>query len=147
MRAKVAQRAKGHVFEERFMNLSGLQLIIAYRQAVKEEQKEFETLGETLQATFKRFDRYFEDLNIYTNPKLWMEMQKEQELKVMRDEVNENNFDEEWAKVMSFAPATVMAVEEKPDIKNSSLPKLDPKAQEILTGFLPKTKRQPKEGG
>lgn len=146
MRAKVASRAKGHVFEERFKKLSGLQLIIAYRQATKDEQKEFSDLGDILQAAFKRFDNYFEELNIYTNPKLWMEFKKEKELNTMRDEVSPDNFNAIWEETMKFAPAVVMAEAPEPTL-SKSLPKLDPKTQEILTGFLPKKRRTLKEGG
>lgn len=147
MRAKVASRAKGHVFEERFMKLSGLKLIIAYRQAVKEEQKDFDTLGEILQIGFQRFDHYFKELNIYTNPDLWMKFKQEEDLTVMRDQVNPDNFESIWEDTMKFAPAMVVAEEAIPDINNSGLPKIDPQLQNVLTGFLPKNKRTPKEGG
>ena len=42
MRAKIAKAAGGHVFEERFLRLDGIQLAIAYKQAVKEESEQFE---------------------------------------------------------------------------------------------------------
>lgn len=147
MRAKVASRAKGHVFEDRFMKLSGLKLIIAYRQALKEENKEFETLGEILKTGFNRLEENFKTLNMFTNPDLFVRVKQEAELKTMREEIDENNFDDIWAETMSFAPKTVTVQENVPDINNSTLPKLDKKTQDLITGFLPKRKITPKEGG
>lgn len=145
MRAKVASRAKGHVFEDRFMNLKGLQLMIAYRQALKEETKEKEETGEILKVAIERIEDNFKTLNIFANPKLWLKFEKEKELKEMREEINPDNFNEEWEKWMNILPQQVTVEEDVPDTPN--LPKLDPKIQEIFTGFLPKKKITPKEGG
>lgn len=147
MRAKIAQRAKGHVFEDRFMKLNSLQLMVAYRQAIKEEKEEVERLGEIYQAGFKRLEENFKELRIYTNPKLWMDLENEKKLQVMRDDVNVDNFDETWNEMMEFIPKTVTVEENVPSLENSKLPKLDKKTQELITGFLPKRKVKPKEGG
>lgn len=147
MRAKIAQRAKGHVFEDRFVKLNGLQLILAYRQAIKEETAEFEMWGEILKTGFERLEDNFKTLQIFTNPQLWAEIKKQEDLKVMQEEISTDNFDAIWADTMTFAPEVVTVEANIPDINNSSLPKLDKKTQDIITGFLPKKTHKPKEGG
>lgn len=146
MRAKVASKAHGHVFEERFMKLSGLQLAIAYRQAIKEEKEHYDFLGELFQAGFKRLEENFKTLRMFTNPDLWVSIKQQEELKSMQEEVKAEEFGNIWDKMMQSIPSIVTVEDDRTNV-GSSMPKLDKKTQEIITGFLPKKRFKPREGG
>lgn len=143
MRAKVASRAKGHVFEERFLKLNGIPLVVAYRQALREEEKDHTLIRVLNDAWTKRFEHFFKVLYMFTDMDRWVAIEQMKELEGLRGEINAEEFPDIWEEIMSVIPSTVIIEEPKAD-PFMSIPKLDPTLEEILTGFVPY--KIPKEG-
>lgn len=136
MRAKVAKKAKGHVFEERFLSLEGIQLAIAYRQAVKEEESEYELIKTLNEKWSTKFDNLFKALFMFTNPKLYAAYEENKEMQKLREEVKEEDFPELWEELMKSLPEQIIV--EDPEADTSNLfPSVDPETEEVLAGFVP----------
>jgi hypothetical protein len=145
MRAKIASRAGGHVFEERFLKLDGLQLAIAYRQALKEEKEEGEGKRETILAIHKnwveRVDNLFKALYMFTNPQLYKNYEDLKNLDALREEIKPEEFPDMWEEILNIIPNEVVV--EDPEVDTSkTLPMIDPELEEILTGFVPYKSRK-----
>lgn len=136
MRAKVAEKARGHVFEDRFLKLRGIQLVIAYRQAVKDENDDFEVVKALNESWKKRFETYFKALFMYTNPKMYAEFLETKDLELHREEVKPEEFPEIWEDILKSIP-NEMTVEEEGIDPAGGLPTVDRQTEEILAGFVP----------
>lgn len=136
MRAKVAKAARGHQFEERFLNLSGLQLAVAYRQAVKEEEEKFELVKTMNEMWSKKFDNLFKALYMYSNPSMYASYLEAKELEKLRGEVKVEEFPELWDEIMQIIPNEIV-VEEPESDPMAHIPKVEPETEEILAGFIP----------
>lgn len=141
MRAKVAEKAHGHVFEDRFLKLRGIQLVLAYRQAVKDEDADFEVVKALNESWKKRFETYFKALFMYTNPKMYAEFLETKDLEMHRDEVKPEEFPELWEEILESIP-NEMTVEEEGIDPMGGLPTVDPHTEEILAGFVPYKQRK-----
>lgn len=141
MRAKVANRAKGHVFEDRFLKLDGLQLAIAYRQALKDEEAEHKLIRSIHENWVERFNSTFKALFLFTNPQMYGTWEQMKELDILRDEVKVEEFPELWDELMQFIPQEVI-VDDSDDDPYAHIPKADPELEQMLTGFVPYKRRE-----
>lgn len=139
MRAKVAKKANGHVFEERFMKLSGLKLALAYRQAIRDETEDLEIQ----KVWVKKIDTLFERLYMFTNPQMFKNVEDLKELQGLREEVKPEDFAETWEEILKVIPNEIIVEEPQNDLFGN-VPEVDPETEEMLTGFVPYKKR--KEG-
>lgn len=135
MRAKVASNAGGHVFEERFMRLDGLQLAIAYRQAVKEDNEEKNTIKIIHENWAQRIEKLFETSFMFTNPKLYSAYQEAKEMEGLRAEIKEEEFPQIWEEMLKVLPEEITIVEPEPD-PFAKIPALDPELDSVITGFV-----------
>ena len=135
MRAKVAQRAGGHAFEERFLKLNGLQLAIAYKQAIKEENEKFEFIKAMNSNWSKKFDNLFKILFMYTNPKMYASVEEMKELNALREEVKAEEFPEIWDEIMQVIPEQIIVEDVVPE--SNTIPSIDPETEQMLAGFVP----------
>lgn len=140
----MANRSGGHVFEERFLNLEGLQLSIAYRQALRDEREQAELIGAIHKNWVTRFDDSVKALMIFTNPSLYKSWEEMKELNKYQQEVKPEEFPQLWDELMQFLPQEVH-IEENVSNPLANVPALDPDINEFLTGFVPYKKRT-KEG-
>lgn len=142
MRAKVASRAGGHVFEERFMKLEGIQLFLAYRQAMKEEESQ-DSLIKVLNDTWaKRFDNFFKVLYMMVDGEKWAAVEELKKISELREEIKPEEFPDLWAEIEQMIPSEIFAVEIEGD-PLGGLPSIDPEMEEFITGFKPyKFKRE-----
>lgn len=141
MRAKVAQRAKGHAYEDRFMNLSGLKLVVAYRQAMKEEKDDFDLIKTLNDSWSKRFHNLFKALFMYTNPKMYAAFEDEKELESLRAEVKPEEFPDLWEEITKVIPDQIM-VEDPQSDPLGAIPTLNQEMEEIIAGFVPYVPRK-----
>lgn len=135
MRAKIAQRAKGHVFEERFLKLRGLKLVLAYRQAIQEEKEEFDLIKTLNDSWSKRFGNLFKALFMYTNPEMYARFQEMKELDGLRAEVKPEDFPDVWDEIMQVIPNEI-TVEEPNFNPIDAIPAASQEMEEILAGFV-----------
>ena len=135
MRAKVAQKAGGHVFEERFLKLDGIQLAIAYRQAIKEDNERFELIKSLNSNWSKKFDNLFKALFMFTNPKMYASVEEMKELNAVREEVKVDESPEMWEEIMQVIPSEII-VEDIAEETNV-IPSVDPETEQFLAGFEP----------
>lgn len=143
MRAKVASRSKGHVFEKRFMDLKGFKLAIAYKQAVREEELEMKDTLALNEAWSKKIDNLFESLFMFVNPKVYQGVQEARELKTLEKEITVEEFPVMWDELMQVIPDEIIVDDIVAD-PLSMIPKADPEIEEYITGFAPYKPR--KEG-
>jgi hypothetical protein len=144
MRAKVASRAGGHAFEERFLNLEGLQLNVAYRQAIRDEKEQADLIGAIHKNWATRFDDSMKALMIFTNPALYKSWEDIKELDKYQAELKPEEFSNVWDELMQFIPQEVH-VEDTKSNPLANVPILNSEVNEFLTGFVPYHKRM-KEG-
>jgi hypothetical protein len=139
----VASRAGGHVFEEKFLRLEGLQLNIAYRQALKEEKEQADLIGAIHKNWADRIDDSVRVLMMFSNPTLYKAWEDMKELDKHEAELKPEEFPEVWEELMQFIPQEVVIE----DIKEDPLAHLPVNAalEDFLTGFVP-YKKQVKEG-
>jgi hypothetical protein len=142
MRAKVASRAGGHVFEERFMKLEGVQLFLAYRQAIKEEEAQ-DNLIKVLNETWTtRFNNFFKVLYMMVDGEKWAAVEEMKKIAELREEIKPEEFPDLWAEIEQIIPSGII-VEEPEEDPLGNLPAIDPEIDEFLTGFRPyKLKRE-----
>ena len=145
MRARVAKAAKGHVFEDRFMELNGLKLALAYRQAVKDHNEDFELIKTLNDAWTKRFENLFKVLYMYTNPQLYSAYEQSKELEGLREELKPESFPEVWKEIMEQLPEQIIVEEDVAD-PSDHIPKVDPETADFLAGFVPYKQKLREEG-
>lgn len=143
MRAKVAKNAGGHALEKRFLDLDEIQLALLYTQAVNEENEEkkehFETIKILNEAWTKKFDNHFETLQVFSNIELYkkkLEMKKTQEY---AEEISEDNFLEEWDKIMAVIPEEYVV--DEPDAMENLSTVNDPEFDDLVTGWVQNSKK------
>lgn len=138
MRSKIASRAKGHSLEKRFLDLDLTQLTLLYNQALKEEKEESEEKFNLINAVnkvwMKNFEVLSENMQVFINPKMYKQVQEYKELMKHREELNEDNFEEEWAKLMEVVPEEYIV--EEPTRDYSDLPKIDDDIDEMISGWV-----------
>lgn len=132
MRAKVASRANGHVFEDRFQKLEGKHLIIAYKQAVKEDKQRYEEI----KILEKVLDRKFENLYMFADKDLYQQVQQYKEMGQHREEIPEEEFPELWEEILTQIPEAIVAEEPEQD-PYANLLKADQETEDYLAGFTP----------
>jgi hypothetical protein len=136
MRAKVASRAKGHVFEERFLKLEGIQLFLAYRQALKEEEAEFSLVKTLNDAWTKKFDNFFKVLYMMVDGEKWAMVEEMKELHKLREDIKVEEFPDMWAEFETWLPSEIVVEEPEAD-PLAHVPTIDSELDEIITGFVP----------
>ena len=108
-------------------------------QAVKEEEEEkrdkFELIKTLNEAWTKKFDNHFEMLQVFTNVEMYKHMKEMDKVKGLREEINEDNFLDEWESLMSVIPETYI-VDEGPSVLDQMISKADPELEEMLTGWV-----------
>lgn len=124
------------MFEDRFMKLDGLQLAVAYRQAIKDQNDEFELIKTLNDAWTKRFENLFKVLYLYTNPELYSAYEQTKELEELRDELKPETFPQVWEEIMQQLPDQIIVEEDIPDPVDS-IPTIDPETAHFLAGFVP----------
>lgn len=144
MRAKIASRAKGHALEERFLDLDLTQITLLYHQAMKEEKEEneekFEIINAVNKVWFKHLNTLFTNLQIFTNPKLFKALEDEKKLNVYREDLNEDNFMEEWDKLMDVVPEEFIVDDYKQE--KLILPEIDDDVEELIAGWVSQGKQR-----
>lgn len=134
MRAKVASRANGHVFEERFTQLTDIQLMIAYRQALKEEEQEWDDKNTLNKHWAEKLDDLFEVLYIFVDAKRYNLVQQMKELEDHRAEVTPEEFPEVWDQLMQSLPEEIIV--DEPDVDPlAGLPRISKEDEEFLVGI------------
>jgi hypothetical protein len=140
MRSKVASHYGGHAFEKRYLDLDPIRLSILYKQAkVEENEKKDWTLElvKTLnEAWTNKFKNWFELLQVYTNPKLFVAMEDEKEMQQYRDEISEDNFMDEWEKMMQIIPEEMIVDESDAPGKELQVPKIDEETEKLIIGWV-----------
>lgn len=143
MRSKVASRSNGHAFEKRFLDLSLLQLVILYKQAIKEENEElknkFEVINVVNKVWFDRTDVLFKNLQMFINPKLYKAFEDHKELDQHRKEINADNFMETWDELMSIVPEEYI-IDESVKVQFAE-EELDDDIAEMLSGWISRSQR------
>lgn len=142
MRARVAKSAGGHALEKRFLDLSELELSLLYMQAVKEENEKRQDTVDLVkvvnEAWTKKFDYYFDMVQLFSNPKLFKQKEELKKSKEFQKDINEDNFLEEWDKIMQVIPEQYV-VEEPDPMKN--VPQIeDPEFDELVAGWVENNK-------
>lgn len=139
MRAKVAERAGGHAFEERFMKLDPLQLAILHRHAIEsenqEKQEKVDIFKEMTKVWFQKFDNLFETLQLFTNTELYRKKIELQKVEGLREELSEENFEEVWDELMNVIPEEYAVEEPKIEDELEDMP-LDPELEEKMVGWI-----------
>lgn len=147
MRSKVARSSGGHAFEDRFLNLSELQLVILYNDISREEEKEktekMELVKMMNELWSNKFNGLFEVLRFFVNPQMYKAVKEMEEIKHLEKEVSVENFSEEWEKMMEMIP-TEYIVDDRP-VDLESVSEHDPEFEELLTGWLEVSKKYNKE--
>jgi hypothetical protein len=136
MRAKVASKASGHVFEERFMKLEGIQLFLAYRQAIKEEESQDNLIKVLNDSWAKRFDNFFKVLYMMVDGEKWAAVEEMKKIASLREEVKPEEFLDLWAEIEQLIPSEIIATAVEGD-PLGGLPSIDPEMEEFITGFKP----------
>jgi hypothetical protein len=136
MRAKIASRASGHVFEDRFLKLEGIQLFVAYRQALKEEEEEFGLVKTLNDVWTKKLDNFFKVLYMMVDGDKWALIEEMKELGKLREEVKPEEFPTLWSEFEQWLPSEIV-VEEPEQDPLSHIPTIDPELDEMITGFVP----------
>lgn len=144
MRAKVAKNSYGHALEERFLKLSETELYLLYMQAKKEEEEEraekYEIIKTINTAWTKKFDNYFEMLQLFSNPKMYKHKQDLKELDELKVEVDEENFLDEWEKMMKTIPEEYVVEEATSNIEELMNSK-DPEIDDVISGWVENSRK------
>lgn len=130
----MAKSANGHVFEDRFLQLNGIQLVIAYKQVMKEEEEQFKLIKSINQNWSKKFDNLFKVLFMFTNPKLYGAYEEMKELEDLKAEIKVEEFPEIWSELEQIIPDEVIV--EDIQANGSFIPEAAPEIEEYLTGFV-----------
>ena len=138
MRAMIAKRAHGHPFEERFTKLNPIQLIVAYRQAVKDEQREVEDKVDLFVKLITFLKGQFELNNMFTNDKMFSLMKEFEQIKEHRDDINEDNFSEVWAEAMEMFPSEFEVSDIEADV-SQFIPEFTPEMEQHIAGIVPRS--------
>lgn len=144
MRAKIARTFGGHPFKDEYTKLDDMQLLILYRYILEEEKnkkKESRALiKDVLEATFKQFKFYFDEVQLFINAKLFKrKLDFEEQMKndkISPPDVTVDNFEKVWKDLEAILP---MEVELNFDEEYIS-PELvqDPEFDKMLAGWLDK---------
>ena len=153
MRAKVASRSGGHVFEKRFVEMSQLQLIIAYRQIVREEEQERKKEGGQLEIVktlheiwMKRIGRLEDNLSFFNDRELYSHVQEMKEIAKHREEVKPEDFPEIWDEMMEHLPQQIFVEDETPD-PGDSYESVNAEMDELITGWYNNSMKYKQEEG
>lgn len=141
MRAKVASRARGHVFEKKFMDLEGIQLSLAYRQAIKDEKEQMDIVTALHKNWVTRIEDSVKALMLFTNPSLYKSWEDLKDISKHQDELKVEEFPEVWEELMKIIPQEVYVEDVKPD-PLVNVPTVNPEISEFFTGFVPYNQRK-----
>jgi hypothetical protein len=147
MRAKVAELCNGHPFEQRFIDLDDTQLAVLYRLSMDYEfqkKKETHEMIEMINnAWVKNFKNLFDDLRFFVNPEMYNKINELTDMVKNREVINEDNFEQEWEKMLSQIPKA-MTIEYESDSNETNVAG-DIDIENYVAGFIPY--HQKKKGG
>lgn len=126
------------------------QLMLLYRQVLKEETAErkekFDTINQLNKIWVKNFSELLKGIQIFTNPEMYSELQKLEKLEVLKTDVSEKTFPDLWKEMMKVIPQEYIVEDEKPDI-STILPEPDDKISELITGWVSQSQSRKREEG
>lgn len=137
MRAKVAKSSYTHALDKDLLALNELELSLLYMQAVRQEEEEKEEkyglINKLNEIWSNKFDNHFKALQIFIDIDMYKRLQELKDIEVHREEVDEENFLEEWDKMMKVIPEEYIVEENEvfEDLKS-----MDDELGELLTGWV-----------
>lgn len=136
-RNMIAKTYGGHPFEDKYACLTDLQVMILYRQAFSDKEREandkFELIKTLSKAWSEKFDGMLDMLLMFTNPEFF---EKKTEIDNLRDlgvELEEGDFLETFKETMAAVPKHYKVIEE--GYGGDELTDADNGFADFVTGF------------
>lgn len=133
------------------MNMSQEELIVTYKWAMNVEKKKYEHEGNMTRNWAKKIDTLFNNLYIFTNPKMWKHIEEQKDKEEMQEDIPEENFLEYFDHLLYDVgiPDTMYIVQEDGDDDpyQGMVPAASEEKEERMTSFRTFKSRQLEKGG